>query len=99
MATPADDPDGENSPEATAGLGKDSDLVACKAVKTEEVDLDSQIVTVALWVIVGADLILLPGAYLVSRLPRRTPRTSRKILKEEKSPCFFNERCYNKNQR
>ncbi len=70
-----------------------------RAVKTEEVDLDSQIVTVALWVIVGADLILLPGAYLVSRLPRRTPRTSRKILKEEKSPCFFNERCYNKNQR
>lgn len=76
--TPSDDPDGANSPEATAGLGKDSDLVAGKAVKTEAADLDSQIVTAALWVIVGADLILLPGACLFSRLPRKTPRAPRK---------------------
>lgn len=59
---------------AAAGLGKDSELVAGRVAEADATDQESDIVTVALWIIIVADIILLPGAYLLSRLPKRQRR-------------------------
>ena len=56
---------------AADGLGKDSELVAGRMAEADAADQESDIVTAALWIIIAADIILLPGAYLLSRLPKR----------------------------
>ena len=59
---------------AADGLGKDSELVAGRVAEADATDQESDIVTAALWIIIAADIILLPGAYLLSRLPKRQRR-------------------------
>ena len=59
---------------AADGLGKDSELVAGRMAEADAADQESDIVTAALWIIIAADIILLPGAYLLSRLPKRQHR-------------------------